>query len=206
MPRSKQELLTALKEQLAALKGSSKAYDAGEQWEAKRLATTAYTLLHDGSGRTKSLLSQLGILDQMKFLASAPPINPDNLASDFPLVMIRMKVNPASAKYLPLLGDGPPLGERLPFADWWTQIILKDQRGLSLTRKDLVLTLRDQEGGSHFDKELTNPAYISAKDGNMGWTLVTPKGDQSIDPGPQFATMRQIAWELEQSINTAGIS
>jgi len=201
MPRLKEESLNELNEQLAALKSSNAAYDAGEVWEAKRLATTAYTLLHDGRGRTKSLLSQLGILDQMEFLASAPPINPDNLASDFPLVIIRMTVNPASATYLPRLEDGPPLRQWLPFADWWAQIILKDQRGLSLTRKDLVLTLRDQEGGSHFDAELTNPAYISAKEGNMGWVLVTPEGSQSIDPGPQFATMRQIAWELEQSIN-----
>lgn len=206
MPRSKEELLNALKEQLAALESSSAAYDAGELWEAQRLATTAYTLLHDGRGRTWSLLSQLGIRDQMDFLASAPPINPDNLLSDMPLVLTRLTANPASAQYLPRLGDGTPITEWLPFADWWSQIILKDQRGLSLTRKDLVLTLRDQEGGSHFDEELKNPAYISVKEGNLGWVLVTPRGSESIDPGPQFASMRQIAWELEQSLNATYVS
>ena len=34
MPRPKEELLKALKDQLAALKSSTAAYDAGNLWEA----------------------------------------------------------------------------------------------------------------------------------------------------------------------------
>jgi len=96
-------------------------------------------------------------------------------------------------------------GEWLPFADWWAQPILKDQRGLFLSRKELVLTLRDQEGGGRFDEELTNPAYISVKEGNVGWFLTMPEGSRAIDPGPQSSTMRQIAWEMEQSLDAAGL-
>jgi hypothetical protein len=75
-----------------------------------------------------------------------------------------------------------------------------------LTRKELVLTLRDQEGGGHFDEELRNPAYIAISTPDFGWKWITPDGEKPINPGAHLATMRQIAWEAEKSIEAAAIS
>jgi hypothetical protein len=70
-----------------------------------------------------------------------------------------------------------------------------------LTRGDVVRTLRDQEGGSHFDPTLTEPVYIKlVKNGSAGWLHINERAATLIDPGPHLATMRQIAWEMEQTL------
>lgn len=56
--RPREELIGLLKGQRGALAASCKGFDAGEEWEAERLATTIFTLVHDG-GPIFSLLGQL---------------------------------------------------------------------------------------------------------------------------------------------------
>ena len=79
MSRSRDELLKQLREQLNALRISANAYDNGTDSEAKRLAATVYILVDDGKRQTISLLTQLGVRDQMQFMASAPAVNDRNL-------------------------------------------------------------------------------------------------------------------------------
>lgn len=50
--RSGLAVVRELSEQLSALRASCPGYDAGHQWEAKRIATALYTLLHDGRRAT----------------------------------------------------------------------------------------------------------------------------------------------------------
>jgi hypothetical protein len=59
MSRTRGELVSALNNQLKAIKAaSSAAFDEGEAWEATRLAAAADVILYDGKGRTVSLLSK----------------------------------------------------------------------------------------------------------------------------------------------------
>jgi hypothetical protein len=67
--RPREELVHLLNGQMSALGVSSKGFDAGEEWEAERLATTVFNLVHDG-GPIVSLLSQLEVKDSLKFLSS----------------------------------------------------------------------------------------------------------------------------------------
>jgi hypothetical protein len=48
---------------MSALEASSKNYDAGAEWEAERLATTVFNLVHDGPSRPlkKSLAGGAGL-------------------------------------------------------------------------------------------------------------------------------------------------
>jgi hypothetical protein len=85
MNRTRAELVSALNEQLGAIKASSAAFDAGVTWEATRLATAAYVILHDGKRRTVSLLTQLGVKEKIPFISSSVPANPYNLLAKMPL-------------------------------------------------------------------------------------------------------------------------
>jgi hypothetical protein len=206
MPRTADELNAALKEQVRFLQKSGTDFDAGDISEAKRIVGAIHILLHD-KGRTISILSQMGTRDGVEYLSSAPAPDPRNLLPSHPLIMVRMGSLPGLPpflKYQPIKDGGPPGRSRwLPFAQWWDQAILKDQYGLFLSRKELVLTLRDKDGGGHFDSELDDvPTYIGFTKGGL-WKLVTPEKTIEIDPYPHLYTMRQIGWELEQSLERA---
>src|SRR5690242_16367400 len=109
MVRTADDLKAALREQLESLRISGAAYDEGTISEAKRLAGTVYVIVHDGTGRTVSVLTQLGARERMRFLCSAPPVNEHNLLPQMNLVMT--VVGPET-RYLPLLDRGPPFPPR----------------------------------------------------------------------------------------------
>lgn len=62
----------------------------------------------------------------------------------------------------------------MDFADWWTQPVFVDQSGRKLTRKDLVMTAANQDGGAHVDPAL-NASYAElAKKNSLGWFSAEP--------------------------------
>jgi hypothetical protein len=69
MPRTKADLDRAFAIQGRYLRASCDAYDAGDKWEAIRLATVVFTLVHD-HGNIHSILSQLGIKHKIIYMAS----------------------------------------------------------------------------------------------------------------------------------------
>lgn len=204
MARTQDELIQALEEQLGFLKKSGAEFDAGDLTEAKRLANAVVVLVEDGKRKKfKSILTQLGVRDELQFLSSGG-VDPSNLLADMPLVAMRLSVGPrgGSAKYIPMFGE-THAPKKLSFEQWWSEPIFKEQGidALTLDRQTLTRALRDQEGGSHFDDELSNPVYIGiAKEHSDEWLLVTEQGSAQIEPGPHLASMRQIAWELEHTI------
>jgi len=67
--RPRQELVEKFKNQIKALDASSANYDAGEDWEAERLANAVFNLVFDG-GKIASVLSQLEVKDSLRFVSS----------------------------------------------------------------------------------------------------------------------------------------
>lgn len=196
--KSHSELQTELQEQIAALRLSAESFDAGRLWEAKRLAATVHILLHDGGRKTVSLATQLGIRDRTDFLSSGPPINERNLLTEMPLAFSRISTE--GATYLPLLNNSPVPPRWLSFSRWWDEAVLRDKDRRSLSRKNLIFSLRDQDGGAHADAALSDEAYASISRRNgAAWKFVAPgQPPVDVEPGPHLATMRQIAWEVEQ--------
>lgn len=72
------ELEAQLNEQIGALQRKVQLFDDGYQLEARGIAVILRILLH--TSRYPSLLKQLG-RDEMEFLDTALPFDPDNLAS-----------------------------------------------------------------------------------------------------------------------------
>jgi hypothetical protein len=156
--RSSPELLALLAEQVTWLARSGAAYDSGLEDEAKRLTVPIRVLVHD-TGKSSSLLSQLGLKSSIRFIDSAAPIRPGNLATTLGLVMMRVNTVKGGA-YMPRLGDGPPhlYGRTAPFDRWWKGPVSKLADGRTVSRYDYVMPVANQEGGAHVDPELS-PMY-----------------------------------------------
>jgi hypothetical protein len=197
---------------------SCQAYDAGEKYEAVRLAPIVFTIVHDG-GKQHSLLSQIGVKHDIPWMSTARVISPDKERGIFrslrytPLIEYerfrdRKKYPHRIPDWLPIStflkmrGLQPDL-RRLPFEDWWESdiVFLDEEEDAVLTRKKLVLALRNQEGGSHYDPEVHNPNYLPLR--QKVW-MATPNYGFGWHLGLELATMRQIAEELKISTQAYG--
>ncbi len=138
--RPRAELIELLKHHRQALAASCTSYDSGNEWEAARLATTVFTLVHDG-GSIISLLTRLGLRASLKFISSSHEINPKNLLADTPLIMMKMTTG-QHANYLPTLGDVPFSTGPIQFPKWWEkELIYRDGNGLCKAKNRSYLVL-----------------------------------------------------------------
>lgn len=196
--RSREELVQALHDQLAALRSSCAGYDSGNLWEGPRIATVVYTLVNDGRAKSKSILTQLGVRASMSFVSYSVPQIPGNLMAWLPLCW--MMVGHEGARYAPLLGDVAQDRRAVKFQDWWTEAVYENVAGQKLSRMNLVFALRSKDGGSHFDEELPITPYLELKENGIGYTQRGENGQQVLIRNAHLATLRHIAFELEQSI------
>lgn len=197
--RPKDELKRELVEQLQLLRHSCQAFDGGLEAVAKHISLSLRVLLHH-HGQSRALLDQLGLRDG-RYLTSAPSLSPTNLLSECNLVL--MRVGPTGARYLPLVAaGGPPFPlQPIPFVDWWNNPVLKDNRGRTLCRRELVLNVADTDGGAHVDPELEEAYMAISRENSLGWVFSTGGEDCELEGRPELACMRQIAHELLATIH-----
>lgn len=108
-----------------------------------------------------------------------------------------------TAEYRPKL-DGHPDEEprRLQFHEWWSDDIKFRDGAFRLTRKSLVFSLRNQEGGAHLDPVLSDPNYLRFAREQLTTPFVVAPGRQPTPIlGAELASMRQIAWELLKTLD-----
>jgi hypothetical protein len=201
--RTHEELDRALDIQRRAILASSSAYDAGDWWEALRLATAVFVVVHDGGKRNKSILSQLGIRGRLRFVASGFHYSPTNVLRETHLLSMRV-YGDGTAEYRPLLGGAAWPHRVLQFTDWWEKDTIFRDGQFSLTRKSLTFSLRNQEGGAHFDESIRDPNYLRFAKEQLTTPYIVAHG---LPPKPilgaELATMRQIAWELLKTLEMA---
>ncbi len=197
--RTPEELALALNNQKSALLSSCQAYDAGQKWEALRLATATYVLVFDAGNAQRSLLTQLGTKGSLQFLSSGRvTANPNAIGRYNPLVLVQLRAN-GTADYVPILDfAGPYAPKRLPFDEWWEREVVFKDGPAALTRKQLVLSLRNQDGGSHLDDEVRNPSYVELS--RRARTFVGTTAATTPVLQAELAMMRQIAWELLKTL------
>lgn len=195
--KSQDDLDAHFQEQMQFLYASAKVYDEGLQIEAVRLATIFRTLLHDGPASSKSLLAQMGVKQQLRYANTGMTI-PDN--GDFVgTVLAPIRVGGSSSQpYVALLHDAEVQG-RQSFGGWWNAVVIQAHQ-IRFTRKDVVLTLANKEGGSHVDPK-REARYDFLRRLGVGWEVRNASGDV-VDPGnPALPTMRQMTFELEVTVS-----
>ena len=203
---------------MEALRHCSLSFDDGNLWQAKSLSVIIYNLLFDGSGRTVSLLTTLKIKSDIKFLSTMEPLPviggiAPTWTTATPLLVMYFEDGRVSFQPACYTNKNLEKFSWLSFDEWWSEDILWTPQ-IVLSRKRLVFTMRTQDGGSHVDDHISDKDY---------WKLLTV-GDPAIrvtrDSGgprlrggvaestaiPDGPTMlvRQVAWEVEQSLSKFG--
>jgi hypothetical protein len=204
--RASQELERDFRETFQRLVSAGTAFDAGQGYEAAGIAAAVYVLVHEGGKRSPSLLTLLGRKAGLKFIDSARSINPRNLLTEIPLVMMQMSSNDFA--YIAKKDHGPP--ENLleaSFSGWWEKAVLRDPKRREFSRKNLIHFFRHFRGGGHVGRQhepqgsVPAQAFADMALGDPGAWLIH-RGAETLVPeyGADYASVRQIGWEVEQTI------
>jgi hypothetical protein len=202
MPYSKSliDLKRDFFEQAGFLRASCISYDSGNIAEAKRIALAMRILLHDNRS-SRSLLGQLGIKEKLNYWSVLPALLHDPEARDlfafFSALIIRFD------------GSKEPIAEpnlgsalsKCSFSEWWNGLQVKNE-DVVLTRRDIVLSVADTDGGAHIDPELKGSYAELVKNNGYGIEIHevdSTTGDKTIKPlagQHELMLVRQIANEL----------
>ena len=198
--QSLDELRAHLREQIGFLKSSADAFDRGELPEAKRLAVALRILIHE-SPTSHSLLGQLGQRDRDFCSLSYGANRQGNLLPGSNLlVMVKSLLTPTEPlRYMAPLDDAP-LGS-VPLSEWWEAPVFWHPDGLTLSRRQLVLSVANKDGGAHVDPELGQAyAHFSREDG-IG--VRADVASRELILGATDVAVRQIAHETLRSLEPA---
>ncbi|MFB0845777.1 hypothetical protein [Paenibacillus oleatilyticus] len=194
-----QDIHNHLKEQIQFILNSCDAFDNGFKGEAKRLAATIRVLVHD-TPNSISLLTQLRCKDSLYYHNTSLPYVADNLVAH--LGLIGVKAGVTGVEYYAFLGDGFPdsyLKPWVTFPTWWTNTIIIDDKMNKFNRKDLILTVANQDGGTHVDPKL-NQAYAElSRNNSLNMFQVTDSHETPISD-PHLVSIRQIAYEIIETL------
>lgn len=190
--QSKNELRQHLREQVTFLKRSSAIYDEGHPDEAKRLATHIRTLVHD-TQFSKSLLGLLN-LKKLGFVDGGDIPLRENLVPTAGLTALHYRDGEAWWEPKFMISDRPPPNLR-SFENWWTRPVLVDDEKVGISRREIVLSLVNKDGGAHVDPELERTYARLTRQNSLGWYVIKEGFDKPIF-GVEFASVRQITWEL----------
>lgn len=200
VPRHPDEYDRLFEEQLQFLSASAAAYDAGFPGEFKRLALTIRVLVYD-TRHSKSLLGQMGVKEDLSFWDMSLPYDPRNKLSHSGLIRLGLggSAGAEGAVPLPLFDDCPVPPIRVGFEEWWGGVVFVDQDGTQFTRRDIVLTAANQEGGGHVDPALDADYARLSRENSLGWfDKVAGREFPSRDQVP--AAVRHMAYEVLRTV------
>lgn len=182
---------------LALMIIGTKLYDDGNQEEAVNLAIHTRALLHS-TGKNESPISQLQIKNNIFVLSTTTQYIPGKPGAYYGLLgEILAEGEESKGDLLPMCQvDKEFVNKWHGFDDWWNELVVNDQ-GFSLSRKDVVLMIANQNGGAHIAADHDEKYAAWARDGS-GW--IQSDNQESILPYDKvYATMRQIAFEILKS-------
>lgn len=195
--RPKADLERELREQIELLTDACDRYDSGKEVVGRHIALSLRVLLNQ-HGKNHALLEQLGIRAG-KWLDTAGPLSPTNLMAEHNLVAL--KAGPDGGRYVPAssLGDGLP-NWQADFPDWWTRPVMKDTKGRTMSRFELVGHVANSDGGAHVDPELDEAYMALSRQNALGWTFEHNGNSTPFSSRPEFASVRQIAHEVIETL------
>ena len=184
-----------LARQLAFLKRSCEAYDSGATDEAVRIATIVRVLVHNTKEST-SLLKHLNATT-INLLSTTDGATPNTVMC---FGLGTMQLGGDGCRYFPSLDDGP-VKKLIPVSQWWDQIVFVLNPQTRLSRRKIILSAANQDGGAHVDASLSKEYEALSSDGAIGHFTYGSNGKEVDQPitDVHFVAIRQIAHELLHS-------
>lgn len=199
IPRNPVDLEQQLHQQISFLKRSAESFDNGFEDEAVRLAVSIRILVHE-TPNSHSLLVQLGEMPT-GFHDTSIGLIEGNLIPHSGITSLSYDKD-GIAKYSAYLDESPEPTKLQSFDAWWSGPIFSKEGGKSLSRKAVILTAANQDGGAHVDPKL-DETYRELKLGEyLGWKSGTENQmNGELIAGAERATIRQIAHEILRTLD-----
>ena len=190
-----------LKRQLTFLERSCQSYDAGEIDEAIRMATVIRVLVHNTKNST-SLLKHLNSTT-INLLSSTEGASPNTIMYHG---LGTLQMGSKGNKYFASLGD-VPVKYFIPVSQWWDQVVFVLDPQTRLSRRKIILSAANQDGGAHVDAQLSSEYKCLVADGAIGYFEYMSNGKitQELIPDANLVAIRQMAYELLNSPSLIGL-
>jgi hypothetical protein len=194
----------ALGRQLGFLSRSCQSFDAGFHDEAIRIAQCLRVLMHN-TKMQRSILAHMGakniMLTSTCLDIASKLADPNSLAfGSRPRMfngMGRVSIGPDGSQYFPKLGGGM-FRYDLPVENWWLQTVFILDPDTWVSRKNVVLSAADKDGGAHVDSTLTPYCERLIESGDPGY-FADEHGLQTPISGHHYVALRQMGYELLSS-------
>jgi hypothetical protein len=184
-----------LKTHMGFLQRSCTAYDEGNREEALRMAVSLRVLFHDTKSST-SLLSHLGVKATTRLKSTF--VSQKSVETDFP----GFKCHAVLPVMLTSAGVKPPTDtwevRSVCLADdWWNEGVWLEG-AIALSRRDIVLSAANQDGGAHVDE---NPSAKTrmVKAGPRITVTINGKPLESGMANHHYPLIRQMTFEVTTS-------
>lgn len=178
--------------QLRFIERSSQSFDKGFLDEAIRIATAIRVLIHQ-TDRSDSLLHILGVRSTVKILSSImrPDVSIGVLCLFDGVSTLTMDGLEPNLD----LSQAKPVGVQF----WWNEVAVVTGPEIIQTRKSIILTAANKDGGAHVDQVLTRE-YEDLMKGMYSFTKRKGDAEECRDISDhQFFALRVFANELLNS-------
>jgi hypothetical protein len=78
--------------------------------------------------------------------------------------------------------------------------VIEDSAGRHFSRRDLVLAVANKDGGAHVDPQLDDSYVALSRMNSIGFAWIGPNGVSEPLDSPVPASVRQIAYEVAQTL------
>jgi hypothetical protein len=94
--------------------------------------------------------------------------------------------------------ENAPTHRPVSASDWWREVVFMLDDSTPMTRRDVVLTAANKDGGTHVDANLT-PEYERLIDSDDLGSWVLQSGDRIAITNHHYVALRQMAYEVLHS-------
>ena len=149
-------------EQLDHIHASADAYDAGRESESLRLAVSMRVLFHQ-TAASRSVIHHLRMHDVQMLSSALPPLRWQSFV-DAEISLMSLS---GGVRHIPKLGNQY---HRCTLSEWWDGQKIVGFSGAEFSRRKLILTAANQDGGAHVDEELAS-FYEDLEEGLGSFTV-----------------------------------
>ena len=218
--REQSELHEKLMEQIQLLQHYCEQYDNGKKIFVYPMSVALRVLLKD-TRNSHSLLKQLSIKDELLFVDSAHHCkngvccweiceNTHNIAAIDGAVYaglvakrLRQQGDTLETTLKPLCQfSNAPRPKMVNFDQWYEEEVLDDTQ-YQMSRKNIIEHIAEKAGGCHVDGDMEiEEAIFRAPEA----LKIIINGQQvAFNPAPIYVSLRQIAWEVLESLKKANV-
>jgi len=197
--KSPDEIKNHFVEQWNMLVSSCLAFDSGDLWEVARIANSIAMFCSDRGQNSLFTLIDFTRNYGTTALDTAGEINGRNLLNDHPLV--GMSFGTKGAQFTNFLDDSID-NQWSSISHWWGKnaVVRFAKDDHRLTRSQLILLVRDKQGGSHVDRDIHEIISRIQEDIDQGWVAESDGIEVPMEGSILVCSIRQIGHEVIRTI------